>query len=461
MSFDRTLEPQPGAIRPFHFPATSRSVLGNGLTTLVAARNALPVVTLRLTVAAGATTEAGGEEGLATLAASALEGGTRRLSGEALAWELERLGLQLETWATWDALHLSCTAVGEQLPAALALLAEVARAPAFPDGEVTRMRGEHLAELLQRQVEPRALADDMASRFLFSEASPYARPLLGRRTALEQLDGRRIRDFHERGFTPGASALILAGDVDPDTAVALIEKSFGDWTGAVPQSPDVPAEPRLRDLNLQLVDRPGAVQSELRIGHVGVARSHPDYFSLLVMNAILGGAFTSRLNLCLRERHGFTYGVRSAFAFRRAPGPFIIQTAVGTEVTVHAIQETLRELEQLLNDGPTDAEVSSARDYLAGIFPLELQTTEQLAGKLAELVVHDLPDDYFEHYRARILAVTAGDVLRVARDHVRPAELTIVVVGEADALEPELAAAGLAPVVRHAAETAAAGPARL
>ena len=457
MSFDRTLEPRPGAIRPFHFPAARRARLDNGLSVLLAARNALPVVTLRMTVtAAGAAGEGEGEEGLATLAANALEGGTTRLSGEALAWELERLGLQLETWATWDALHLSCTTVAEQLPAALTLLAEVVHAPAFPAAEVARMRGEQVAQLLQRQVEPRALADDMAAHFLFSADSPYARPLLGRRAALEALGAPDVRAFHARRFTPHDATLILAGDLEPETAVALVERSFGDWSGAAAARADVPARPRFTALNLQLVDRPGAVQSELRIGHVGVARSHPDYFSLLVMNAILGGAFTSRLNLCLRERHGFTYGVRSGYSFRRSPGPFLIQTAVGTEVTVRAIQETLRELRELLADGPTDAEVSSARDYLAGIFPLELQTTEQLAAKLAELAVHDLPDDYFEQYRARILAVSRDDVLRVARAHIRPADLTMVVVGEADALEPELAATGLAPVVRHASETAVA-----
>ncbi|NJD10797.1 MAG: insulinase family protein [Gemmatimonadetes bacterium] len=456
MSIDRTQEPQPGAIRPFHFPAVHRMALGNALTVLVAPRNALPVVTVRMTVSAGAGSEQPGEEGLARLAANALEGGTGRLRGEALAWELERLGLQLETWTTWDALHLSCTAVGEQLPAALALLAEIVRTPAFPEPEVARMRAEQLAELLQRQVEPRALADDMAAHFLYADASPYSRPLLGRMPALEALDSPAVRRFHARRFAPGAAALVLAGDVQPATAVALVEQSFGDWAGANPVRPEVPAGPRLDQLNLQLVDRPGAVQSELRLGHVGVARSHPDYFNLLVMNAILGGAFTSRLNLCLRERYGFTYGVRSGFSFRRSPGPFLIQTAVGTEVTTRAIQETLRELHDLLRDGPTDSEVAAARDYLAGIFPLELQTTEQLAGKLAELVVHDLPDDYFEHYRARILAVTPADVLRVAREHVRPERLTIVVVGEAETLEPELTAAGIAPVARHSADSVAA-----
>jgi predicted Zn-dependent peptidase len=454
MSIERTREPAPGAIRPFHFPPLAHRSLANGLETLVATRNSLPVVTVRLAVAAGAATERDGEEGLATLTANALEGGTRRLSGAELAWELERLGLQLETWASWDALHLGCTVVRDQLPAALALIAEVVRTPSFPGDEVARMRGEQLAELLQRQVEPRALADDMAAHFLYSPASAYTRPLLGRRVALDALDADAVRAFHERSFAPAATAIILAGAVTAEAAAALVDASFGDWHGVGEANANTVAEPRAREVNLQLVDRPGAVQSELRIGHVGVARSHPDYFPLLVMNSILGGAFTSRLNLSLRERHGFTYGVRSAFACRRAPGPFLIQTAVGTEVTVRAVEETLREVASLRGDGVTEAEVAAARDYLAGIFPLEVQTTEQLAAKLAELVVHDLPDDYFEHYRARILAVTPGDVQRVAVEHIRPDELTIVVVGEADTLEAQLHAAGIAPLVRHAGEPA-------
>jgi zinc protease len=191
------------------------------------------------------------------------------------------------------------------------------------------------------------------------------------------------------------------------------------------------------------------VQSELRLGHIGIARDHQDYFPALVMNAILGGTFTSRLNLSLRERHGFTYGVRSGFAFRRRPGPFVIQTAVGTDVTSRAAREALNEINAFLENGPTEEEVASASHYLAGVFPLELQTTDQLAGRLAELVVHDLPDDYFENYRARIMAVTREEVLRAARAHVRPDELVIVVVGNADALEEELAGLELGSIERH------------
>lgn len=451
MSFDRTQEPRPGAIREFGFPPSAGAVLANGLRVRVATQRALPVVTVRVIVDAGGALEGAGEEGLATLVANALEGGTERLDGEALAWELESAGLQLESWATWDALQLECTAVRDQLPAALALLAEIVRLPSFPAAEVTRLRDEQLAELLQRQVEPRALADDMAAHFLFAPATPYARPLLGRRESVERFDDAAVRAFHARRFAPGATAVVLAGAIEPAEAEALVAASFGDWQGEVPRGGAIAVEPRSRDRTLHLVDRTGAVQTELRIGHVGVARSHPDYFPLLVMNGLLGGTFTSRLNLSLREKHGFTYGVRSGFAHRRAPGPFVIQTAVGTDVTVRAIEETLAEVQSLLEAGATEAEVSGVRNYLAGIFPLELQTTEQLAAKLAEAVIYDLPEDYFARYRDRITAVSRDDVDRAARAHIRPDEFAIVVVGDAAALAEGVEAAGVAPVVRHEA----------
>ena len=451
MSLDRTQEPTPGAIREFSFPPTAGAVLPNGVRVRVATQRALPVVTVRVILDAGAALEGTGEEGLATLVANALEGGTERLDGEALAWELESAGLQLESWAGWDSLQLECTAVRDQLPAALALLAEVVRRPAFPAAEVERMRDEQLAELLQRQVEPRALADDMASHFLFATDSPYARPLLGRRASVERFDDAAVRAFHARRFGPDRCAVVLAGAIEPAEAEALVAASFGDWSGAAIAGGAIEVAPRSRARTLHLVDRAGAVQTELRIGHVGVARSHPDYFALLVMNGLLGGTFTSRLNLSLREKHGFTYGVRSGFGYRRAPGPFVIQTAVGTDVTVRAIEETLREVGTLLDEGATEEEVSSVRHYLAGVFPLEIQTTEQLAGKLAEAVIYDLPDDYFASYRDRITAVTRDDVNRAARTHIRPAELAIVVVGDAATLAADLESAAVAPVVRHEA----------
>jgi zinc protease len=198
-----------------------------------------------------------------------------------------------------------------------------------------------------------------------------------------------------------------------------------------------------------IVDRPGAVQSEIRLGHVGVDRHHPDYFPLLVMNTILGGAFTSRLNMNLRERHGFTYGARSGFALRRKPGPFTVDVAVATDVTARAMEEALREIQGLRDSGPTDLELDNARDYLRGVLPLRLQTTAALAARIAEIVVFDLPTDYFRHYRDRIGEVTREDVHRVAREAIRPDALAVVVVGDASHVETPIRELGLGPIEIH------------
>jgi predicted Zn-dependent peptidase len=191
------------------------------------------------------------------------------------------------------------------------------------------------------------------------------------------------------------------------------------------------------------------VQSEIRVAHDGVDRRHPDYYALRLMNSILGGAFTSRLNLSLRERHGFTYGVRSGFAFRRSPGPFIIQTAVATEVTVRALDEIVKEIRLMHDSAATAAEVDDARDYLAGIVPLEFQTTEQVSARFADLVLHDLPDDYYSHHRAGFEAVTTEDVARVAREHLRPDSLTVCIAGDAAAIRDDLAALGIGEIRVH------------
>jgi zinc protease len=187
----------------------------------------------------------------------------------------------------------------------------------------------------------------------------------------------------------------------------------------------------------------------VRIGHVGVPRHHPDYYPLLVMNAILGGAFTSRLNLNLREKHGFTYGVRSTFAFRRAAGPFVMQTAVASDVTARAVEESLREMRAIRDDGVSADEVRNARDYLAGTLPLTMQTTDQLAGRVAELHTYDLPVDHFERFGDELSTVTAEDVQRVAREQIRLDRLAIVVVGNGDDVEQDLRALGLGDIHRH------------
>ncbi|HZD05038.1 MAG TPA: insulinase family protein, partial [Longimicrobiales bacterium] len=227
---------------------------------------------------------------------------------------------------------------------------------------------------------------------------------------------------------------------------------FADWVGDPPTRPDVDARPRSRERTVHVVHREGSVQSEIRIGHPGAPKTTPDYFPLLVANTVLGGAFTSRLNLNLREEHGFTYGVRSRFSFRRGAGPFSVSAAVGTDVTADAVREVVNELEGLVEDGPTEEETRAARDYIAGVFPLRLETTGQVAARVAELVVYGLPDDWHATYRDRVRAVEADSATEAVRRHIRPGEAQIVVVGDADAVTAPLEALGLGTVIIHEGE---------
>jgi zinc protease len=452
MTIDRTTPPPAAPIRTFRFPRVQRCALASGITLFSAERGDLPLVTARAVIDAGAASELAGEAGLAWLTARALGGGTAQRDGDALAWELERLGAELETFTTWDALNVQLTTRSDRLADALGLLAEILREPAFPAHEVERMRNEQLAEILRRSTEPRGLADDAAVRAIYAERATYARPTIGIGAQVQSFDAATVARFHRRRFTPGNSGVVVVGAVSADAAATEVERAFGGWTGARVPAPPPTTEPRVDRSTVFLVDRPSAVQSELRIGHVGVPRHHADYYPLLVLNTIVAGAFTSRLNMTLREKHGFTYGVRSQFAFRRAAGPFVIHTAVGSDVTARAIQEALRELHAIHDTGASPDEVRVARDYLAGTLPLEMQTTEHIAARIAELHTFQLEPDYFDNWRERIGAVTHDDVARVARAHLHVDRLAIVVVGNAAAIEGDLRAADLGDIVRQEAD---------
>lgn len=437
VTLDRSSAPAPGPVKPFDFPAVHRERLaGDDSPVLLAARHGdLPLVTVQAVVEGGAAAEAPEHAGIARLTAAALEAGTASCDEEVLAWELESLGVQLETSAGWDAAFVSVTVHRDRLEPAMALLADVVRRPAFPKAAVERMRDEQLAAILQRTKEPRALASDAAARFIFGEGVPYARPIIGRDSTLGSLGPDELRAFHAERYRAGSTALVVTGAIDPSGARDALDRHFGDWRGVAAPTPDFEVRPRHDTTRVEIVHRPGSVQSEIRLGHVGVDRHHPDYFALMVMNTILGGAFTSRLNMSLRERHGFTYGARTSFDFRRRPGPFTVDVAVASDVTARAIEEAWKEIAALRDNGPTDHELESARDYLRGVLPLRLQTTDALASQLSGIFVFDLPTDYFDSYRDRIAEVSREDVHRTAREAIRPHAMSIIVVGDADQIE--------------------------
>lgn len=451
-AFDRTRPPEPAAVREFHFPRVERSQLANGLAVLSARHSDLPIVTLMIVAHAGAEHDVQTRAGLAELTARVLEAGTTTLAADRLAWEFELLGGELQAAVVWDCAFLSVTVPSARVEPALALFAEIATAPAITDSEVERIRNEMLSELAQRAAEPRTLANDMAARFIFAPDVPYARPLVGTAAALKHLDADDVRAFHQQHWVAGNAALIAVGSIDHEQVTQLAGRHLGNWGARPAATAEFDVTTPVDRTQIFLVDRPGSVQSELRVGHIGLARTTPDYFAATVASGILGGVFTSRLNMSLREEHGFTYGVRSGFAFRKQPGPFLIQTAVASDVTAKALDELLRQTRSLVEDGVTEEEVVATREYLAGVMPLEMQTTHQMADRIADIFVYQLAADYMPQHRAALLAVTRDEANRAAREHIRPSQFVITIVGDAKAIESDLAALDVGPIEVHSTD---------
>jgi zinc protease len=404
------------------------------------------VVTFGLLLRAGGLREPADRAGLAALTTNLLESGAGDRTGPMIAEELETLGIQLGSGASWDLTHLDITGTRARIGPATEILASVVRDPTFPLDEVERLRAEQLAGIMQRRAEPRGLANETAARAIFSADTPFSRPLGGTPATVEAITRGDVVDFHAGHFSADGAAIVVAGEIDADDALSLAASRFGDWGGSrlEPDATRVSAAPGRRVLRRRPSGR-RAVGDPRRAGG-GIARSVEDYFAIQVLNAILGGAFSSRLNLNLRERHGFTYGVSSAFVMRRHPGPFVVSTAVQTEVTAAALREIVTEVHAIREDAVTAAELEDARSYLAGTFPLSLQTTSGVASRLSEIYAYDLPLDYFDDYRERILEVGADQVLAAARTRIQPEALTVVVVGDAATIRGPLEELDLGPV---------------
>ena len=437
--------PIAGAPRPYRFPAFEHRRLDSGLGVWLVPLPDRELVSIHLLADAGAASEDEAHAGLAGLTAQLLVTGTRRLDASAFAETTERLGIEVGSESSWDSARAGFTALGSKLDDGLALLAEMVRTPRLDDGEFDRLRSERLNDILQARADPGRLADESFLREVFADEVPYGRLSAGRPETVEALTVDDARAFHAGHYAPNVSDIVIAGAIEPDTAFAAIERHLGDWRGTAPEHRTI--DPTQRGgRRIVLVDRPGSVQSELRVGHLGIDRYDPRYFPAMVMAALLGGVFGSRLNLRLREELGYTYGARCAFDPRRAVGPFTASAAVQTEVTVDAIRELLGQLERIREDPPGEAELAEVRDFLVGVFPLRFETTGGIASAIEPLAVYDLPHDWWQTYRNSLEAVTTEDVHRVARELIRPEEALVLLTGDASALRGDLESSGLGPL---------------
>jgi zinc protease len=438
--------PSPTAPRSYHFPAFERRTLPNGMRLVVASVSKLPLVSITAVIDAGASTEREGQDGVAALTAQLLLEGAAGLDGAALTERFERIGTSVDAQADWDAATVSLTVLAERLPEALVLVRDLLRAPEFPEREVARLKDERLAELLRLRAEPGALADEQFSRAVYAPAARYSAPAGGSAPSVRALTRDLVRGYYAERYRPSTTTLVLAGDVSVDRATELASKLFGDWRGALGGTVTCAIDVSPATQLVRVVAKTDAPQSEVRVGHAGLPRRHPDYFAATVMNAVLGGLFSSRINLNLREAHGYTYGAFSAFEWRRAAGPFVIQTAVKSDVTGAAVQEILNEIARMRSAEISTEELTLATSYLDGVFPIRYETTAAIATALSNLVIHDLPEHFYDEYRMRVRSVTTQEVLRAAREHLHPDRLRILVVGDPAVIAGPLAEIHGAPV---------------
>lgn len=449
--------PAPGSSRPYHFPRFQRIRLDGGVQLITATAPKLPLVSITAVVDAGAVQDPDGMDGLAVLTAKLLLEGTVRREGAELVDAFEQLGASVDITTDWDSAIVRLTVLSAHVEAAFGLLCEVLREPAFRDRDVTRLKAERHAAILQMRADPRELADESFEQHLYAAGARYSRPVAGGAAAVERITQHAVQEFYDTHYVASRVTLVVAGDLSDEQARRIASAAFGDWSGTARDISRHVDDARDTRRRIRIVRKPDAPQSELRIGHRGVPRSHPDYFPLVVMNAVLGGLFSSRINLNLREVHAFTYGARSGFDWRRHAGPFVISTAVESGVTADATSEVVKEIHRIRDGAVTPDELSLAKSYLAGVFPIRYETTSAIATALAALVTYGYPADYFDTYRSRIESVTGDDVLRTARAHLNPDGLLVVAVGDPAVIEAPLAALNLGPLSVLAAGEAETG----
>jgi zinc protease len=443
--------PRVGAPRRYDFPAVASHRLSNGLSILVADLPGRPLVSASMVVLGGASQEPAELAGSTVLAARALSEGTEHYDAIALVEAAERLGASIHADAGWDALSVSVEVPADRLAPAFDLVAEVLLRPTFPTSEVDRLRDERLNDLLQAQADPRRRAEQAFADTIYAPVSPYHRPSGGTRETVERLTAADLRTAYERNLDPRRATLVVGGDLGGQDVVELAERLFGAWQSsgvASAAADDLIVDTAASDRRVvRVVHRPGSVQTEIRIGHRGLPRRIPDFHAVSVMSAILGGLFNSRLNMKLREEKGYTYGAGAGFDLRRGAGPFAARAAVNTEVTVAATLDTLAELNRMREQPVEASELTAARDFLIGVFPLRFETSGAVVGAVSGLAVHGLPLAELIDYRARIEAVDGAAVEAAARSHLHVDTAAIVLVGDADAFGAELEAAGLGEIV--------------
>ncbi len=443
---DRSAPPNLGPAPAVTLPAIQKRVLPNGVPVWIVEQHEVPVAQIDLIVGGGSAADPAGKYGLSSFTSAMLDEGAGPRDALQIADAIDYLGAELTTGSATDAasvrLHVPVAKLAEALP----VMADVALRPTFPTREIDRLRDERLTDLQQARDDPSEIIRAAFPLVVFGRQHRYGTGGAGTTTAIKSFTADDLRAFHAAQYQPGNAALLVVGDVKPDAVMPLLEQAFGAWKPSATTAPaKVPEPAQLRARRVVIVDKPGAAQSQIRIGWVGVPRSIPDYYAIEVLNTILGGSFTSRLNQNLREQHGYAYGAGSTFDMRRVSGSFLAAAGVQTDKTGESVGEFFKELTGVLKPISAD-EVARARNYVALSYPRNFETTRDIAAELAEMIVYDLPEDYFNTYVQKIQAVTPEQVQAAAKKYIQPDKFAVVIVGDRKSIEAPVRALNLGPI---------------
>jgi zinc protease len=442
---DRTRPPQPGLPPPLNLPQIQKRQLSNGLPVWMVELHKVPVTQVNLVVLSGTAQDPPGKFGVASFVSAMLEEGAGSRSALEVADAVDYLGADLGTAATSDATMVRLHVPVARLAGALPIMADVALRPTFPQDELERQRQQRLTNIIQARDDPATIASIGFSRLLYGRGHRYGTPASGTAETIKAFTTDDLRRFYAAVFRPANGALLAVGDIAPATVMPLLESGFGAWKpqdAAAPPPEKLPPVEQPAAREVYLIDKPGAPQTQIRIGWIGVPRSTPDYFPLLVLNTLLGGSFSSRLNMNLREKHGYTYGASSSFDMRASAGPFFAGAGVQTDKTGEALKEFFNELNAITKPVAAE-ELARAKNYVALRFPTGFETTGDVSRRLEDAIVYKLPDDYFAKYVQNIQAVTAAEVQRVAQKYIQPSRFIVVVVGDRQQIEPQIRALNL------------------
>jgi zinc protease len=469
--------PAPGAPRPFEFPAAATKTLPNGLRVFVVTDHREPAVAARLVIlSAGSIQDPAGMPGVAGMTAGLLTQGTAKRSAKEIAEAIDFVGGTLEAKAGRDATTVTLDVVKKDLGVGMDLLSDVTLHPSFRGEELDRQRQQLLSDLEVQYSDPNYLATLAFARTLYGD-SPYGLPEQGTPATIKKLQREDFVKFHDTNYAPNQALLGFAGDITPEDAFAIAEKYFGSWpkldvAAAAPQAPA-----NATATHVWLIDKPDAVQTQIRVGRIAIRRADPDFLPLDVTNHIFGGSYNSRLNTEVRIKKGLTYGASSAFTPHRFSGSLAVETYTRTEATVDATKLVMNLLTGMSQGKISQKELDFARDYLAGVYPIETETAEQVVDRVLTVAAFDLPADYNQTYPVRVRATSLDQVQATARKYFTTGDLDIVLVGKVsafrDALKKQFAGAEiteipfgevdvLSPALRaskHGAAAAAAPPA--